>query len=221
MYTYLLKANNNEYNNKINIDNFNLSYIKNIYNNTSLYDMCFYVSKINDKFNYLISSDYYNNNRELINPFLDELMILNKCCNDCTFISLNPEIYKNSKYEHIVKNFKNIYGDFDSHNDLLTIHILSIITQQDYLKNKYSHILNYYFYNYKNSYWYKPYNFFIYRINNNYLDDIEFINIHDYNNMREALTLKTKSKNKCINIDIIDITINYVISTTLIYQGQI
>ena len=34
MYTYLLKANNNEYNNKINIDNFNLSYIKNIYNNT-------------------------------------------------------------------------------------------------------------------------------------------------------------------------------------------
>lgn len=221
MYTYLLKANNNEYNNKINIDNFNLSYIKNIYNNTSLYDMCFYVSKINDKFNHLISFDYYNNNRELINPFLDELMSLNKCCNDCTFISLNQEIYKNSKYEHIVKNFKNIYGDFDSHNDLLTIHILSIITQQDYLKNKYSHILNYYFYNYKNSYWYKPYNFFIYRINTNYLDDIEFINIHDYNNTREALTLKTKSKNKCINIDIIDITINYVISTTLIYQGQI
>lgn len=81
---------------------------------------------------------------DIINPFLDELISMNKTIADCKYITLNPNVYYGTKYYPYIKNY--VYDktiSMDRMNDNITSQILLKLLADGKFKEVYSSITNY------------------------------------------------------------------------------
>lgn len=88
----------------------------------------------------------YDENKyvDIINPFLDELISMNKTIADCKYITLNPSRYYGTKYYPYVKNY--VYDrtiSMDRMNDDITSQILLKLLADGKFKEVFSSITNY------------------------------------------------------------------------------